>query len=102
MGGKFQKGSVLILPDRLVAVSATSLRDTEEDVLATILDQKQTLDFALIGCGAQIERLPPGLQSAFETNKLPIDFMDTGAACRTYNVLLAEGRIFAALLMAVT
>ena len=40
------------------------------------------------------------MRKAFAVAGLGLEVMDTGAACRTYNVLLAEERIFAAALIA--
>jgi len=36
--------------------------------------------------------MDPAMKNALSAKGLPIDVMDTGAACRTYNVLMAEGR----------
>ncbi|MCD8497119.1 MAG: Mth938-like domain-containing protein [Alphaproteobacteria bacterium] len=60
------------------------------------------IDVILLGTGAQMQFLPPAVKMALKEAGLPaIDVMDTGAACRTYNVLLAEGRRVAACLMPV-
>jgi uncharacterized protein len=40
------------------------------------------------------------LRGVFAAAGLGLEPMDTGAACRTYNILLAEGRVFAAALIA--
>jgi uncharacterized protein len=58
------------------------------------------LDVLLLGTGKTMQFVPPALRAALKAAGLPaIDSMDTGAACRTYNVLLAEGRRVAACLM---
>jgi uncharacterized protein len=41
------------------------------------------------------------LRAAVRARGLALEWMDTGAACRTFNVLLAEGRPVAAALLAV-
>jgi uncharacterized protein len=41
----------------------------------------------------------PALRQRLRTAGIVVDAMDTGAACRTYNVLLAEGRRVAAALL---
>ena len=48
-----------------------------------------------------MERIPNDLRECIRALGVGVDSMDTGAACRTYNVLLAEGRRVAAALMLV-
>jgi len=58
------------------------------------------LDILLIGAGGQQEFLKPALREMGREFNLSIDCMDTGAACRTYNVLVGEGRrVMAALIL---
>ncbi len=57
------------------------------------------IDVLLIGTGATASFMVPALRQAFREQGLPVDIMDTGAACRTFNVLTAEGRRVAAALM---
>jgi uncharacterized protein len=45
--------------------------------------------------------VPPALRAALRGAGIAVEPMDTGAACRTFNVLLAEGRRVAAALIAV-
>lgn len=56
------------------------------------------IDILLVGCGAQSMFLP-ALRKELKAAGINADFMDTGAACRTYNVLMAEGRRVAAALI---
>lgn len=59
-------------------------------------------DVILLGTGSALRFPDPALKIALKAQGLPgFDVMDTGAACRTYNVLLAEGRRVVALLMPV-
>lgn len=50
------------------------------------------IDVVLLGTGETMNFVPPKLRQELSAKGLPIDVMDTGAACRTYNVLMAEGR----------
>ncbi len=53
----------------------------------------------LVGCGEFHKTAPFKLVSSLVSHNLSIDMMTTNAACRTYNILLAEGReVYAALL----
>lgn len=56
------------------------------------------IDILLVGCGAEGVFLPE-LRKKLKEKGIAADFMDTGAACRTYNVLMAEGRRVAAALI---
>ena len=69
--------------------------------VADIFAADPPIDLLLIGCGAQVARLPPDLRDALKAKAIFADGMDTGAACRTYNVLMAEERRVAAALIAI-
>ncbi len=89
--------SVLVRPTRTLTWDVTCLEDITEDSLAPFFDG--TVEVLLIGCGARIAMIPPKLRAAVRARGPVIDAMDTGAACRTYNVLLAEDRRVAAALI---
>ncbi|MFM8899540.1 MAG: Mth938-like domain-containing protein [Burkholderiales bacterium] len=56
-------------------------------------------ELVVFGSGRRLRFAPPRLQQALMASRVGIETMDTAAACRTYNVLLAEGRkVVAALL----
>ena len=57
------------------------------------------LVFLLLGCGARMMPVSPTLRQALKSVGISLEAMDTGAACRTYNVLLAEDRRVAAALL---
>lgn len=60
---------------------------------------KDRCDVLLIGAGAAATLLTPAQRQSFREQGLSVEVMDTGAACRTFNVLTAEGRhVVAALL----
>ena len=44
-----------------------------------------------LGCGARAVFVPPDLRAALKAAGLGLEVVDTGSACRIYNVLLAEG-----------
>ncbi|MFV0474280.1 MAG: MTH938/NDUFAF3 family protein, partial [Pikeienuella sp.] len=58
-------------------------------------------DVLLIGMGEDIAPLDRAARAALEAAGLGAEIMPTGSACRTYNVLLSEGRRVAAALIAV-
>ncbi|QQA44447.1 Mth938-like domain-containing protein [Pelagovum pacificum] len=59
------------------------------------------VDVLFVGTGPEIAHLPAGLRGKLEDAGLGVEVMASPAACRTYNVLLAEGRRVAAALLPV-
>jgi uncharacterized protein len=55
----------------------------------------------LLGTGRRLQPPPAGLRAALKQAGIALEPMDSGAACRTYNVLMAEGRLVAAALLPV-
>lgn len=60
--------------------------------LDPLFDVIPGIEVLLIGTGAKNTPLPPELRQAAKARGVSIDGMDTGAACRTYNILLSENR----------
>lgn len=74
-----------------------SMDDINEETLQVIFDMQPEL--VLIGCGSTQAFLPPAVQACFFRRHIGFEVMITDAACRTFNVLVAEGRkVVAALL----
>jgi uncharacterized protein len=101
LAGVFHKGSQVLLPEGPIAwpnadLSKTTVHDL--DILAPVANE---IDFLLIGCGSDMVRLPKEAQEYLDELGIPVELMNTGAACRTFNVLIAEARPLAALLIAV-
>ena len=59
------------------------------------------IDVLLVGLGAEISVVPKAFREALEEHGSGVEPMNTPAACRTYNVLLGEGRRIAAALLPV-
>ena len=60
--------------------------------VATLVEAGKTLDVLLIGMGAEIAHIPSALRDRLEAAGLGVEVMSSPQACRTYNVLLGEGR----------
>lgn len=73
--------------------------DLNEESFAPLIEQAEDIDVVLLGTGAPMKFFDPKLKSALRKKGLVIDAMDTGAACRTYNVLMAEGRRVVAVML---
>jgi uncharacterized protein len=99
ISGTRWEGSVLVFPDQTVAWNAASLAEVTEESLAPVLAARPQL--LLLGCGASMAPVAQSLRVALRSAGITLEIMDTGAACRTFNVLLAEDRLVAAALIAV-
>jgi uncharacterized protein len=101
IGGMEHRGSVLILPRGVFDWPLPDVSALTEDALSAVLGEGATGSFVLLGTGAaQIVPARP-LREAFAKAGIGLEAMDTGAACCTYNVLLAEARVVAAALIAI-
>jgi uncharacterized protein len=99
-GGMSHNGSLLILPSGMRAIAVASIADVAVIDLEMIVAEKSEIDFLLIGVGAAIAPLSAVLRDYLKSENINFDIMDTRAAARTYNVVLAEDRRVAALLIA--
>lgn len=102
VSGQVYDGPVIVFAERTIPwpVGKTLAEMTAEDFTA-ILKESGELDVVLMGCGKAMGSMPFALRQDLKDRGIAIDFMDTGAACRTYNVLMAEGRRVAAALLPV-
>ncbi|MCK0148591.1 Mth938-like domain-containing protein [Marivita sp. S6314] len=72
------------------------------DDAATLLDLAGEVDVLFIGTGKEVAHIPADLRTQLEEAGLGVEVMSSPAACRTYNVLLSEGRRVAVALLPVT
>jgi uncharacterized protein len=99
-GVKFA-GSVLILPEKTQSWTLQSINDLSAESLQELFNEEVKVEILLIGCGAGMAFIEPEIRNSCREHGIVIEAMDTGAAVRTYNVLLLEGRQVAAALIAV-
>jgi uncharacterized protein len=66
---------------------------------AKAIERRGDFDLLLIGYGDRQDDVPQDLASRLRAEGVPSELMGTGAACRTYNLLAAEGRRVAAALL---
>jgi uncharacterized protein len=100
-GGMSHRGSLLCFPDGIWAWPVTSVDELTLSALEPAFTRADALDFFLIGGGRDPFVLPERLRRHFRDVSLSVDAMPTGAAVRTWNVLLAERRRVGAALIAV-
>ncbi|MDA7949009.1 MAG: MTH938/NDUFAF3 family protein [Hyphomicrobiaceae bacterium] len=95
------RGSLLILPSGIYGWEPEALADVDEQAFSRVFAEAVEIDFLLFGTGEKRLIPPPEVSRAFVDAGVGLEIMDTGAACRTYNVLLGEARAVAAALLAV-
>ncbi|MBF0323804.1 Mth938-like domain-containing protein [Magnetospirillum moscoviense] len=101
IAGTRHEGSVLILATQTLAWSPRSLGEVTPESLAELFQASPRPTVLLLGCGKGMRPVPKPLRDACRPLGIVVEPMDTGAACRTFNVLLTEGRDVAAALIAV-
>ncbi len=94
VGGKVRKGPQLVLPSGVADWGGY-------DDLAPVLAAEGMIDVLFVGTGAQIAHLPTAFRDALEAAGIGAEPMASPAACRTYNILLSEGRRIGAALLPV-
>ncbi len=94
------EGSVLVLPDQTRPWAAASADEITADGLSFLFDSAPKI--LLIGYGPGFLPIPEDLRKAIKARGAVLEWMNTGAACRTFNVLLGEERSVAAALIAVS
>ncbi|ETX28772.1 Mth938-like domain-containing protein [Roseivivax isoporae] len=59
---------------------------------APLMEMASEIDVLFVGTGAEIAHLPRALREELEAAGIGVEVMSSPSACRTYNVLLSEGR----------
>lgn len=95
------KGSLLCLPSGIYGWDVTKPDDLTADNFDRLFSEAEDIEILLVGSGADLLPLKPKLRSRLREVNISADPMATGAAVRTYNVLIAEGRAVAAAFLAV-
>ena len=99
--GLSHRGSLLCVPDGIWAWPVTEPAQASEETLARVFAQAGELDFFVFGTGAAPWIMPEALRARFRAAQVSLDTMTTGAAVRTYNVMLMENRRVGAGLIAI-
>lgn len=106
-GGGFQlnedkvEGSLLLYRGTALGWPVGSISEARLTQFEEILTKHEDIELLLVGTGAAWEEVPQRLEAHLRERDVRMEVMDTGAACRTYNVLLSEERRVAAALIAV-
>lgn len=95
IAGKVVEGPILVSPWSTQGWGG--LTDT-----ATPTALAGRIDVLFVGMGSEIAHAPAAFREALEAAGIGVEVMNTPAACRTYNVILSEGRRIAVALLPVT
>ena len=91
VGDDYYNSPFILSGQQVVAEwNVNSISDISESTLQVIFDMQPEL--VLIGCGKTQAFLPPVTQALFLRHNVGVEVMVTDAACRTFNVLAADGR----------
>ena len=101
LDGLSHRGSLLALPSGMWAWDAVTTADLTPAALARVAEEAAAIDMLLVGTGRDLVALPAPLRTWLREVGLRADPMATGAAIRTWNILLGERRRVAAALLAV-
>lgn len=95
------RGSILCLPSGIYGWEPADHADLEAAHFERVLAEAGDIEILLLGTGTSLRPLPPALRRELREAGIAVEIMSTGAAARTFNVLLAEDRRVAAALIAV-
>ena len=95
------RGSILCLPSGICGWDVSDPAGIDVEALQRVVDEAGEIEFLLVGTGETIRPLDPDLKTALRGANISSDPMSTGAAVRTFNVMLLESRPVAAALIAV-
>ncbi len=94
-------GSVIVFADRTQALNAADADALDGVTLAPVVEAASDIDILVVGCGESFAAPRQSVRDLLRPHGIVVEWMDTGAACRTFNVLMTEGRQAAAALIAV-
>ncbi|WP_310421272.1 Mth938-like domain-containing protein [Mycoplana sp. BE70] len=95
------RGSVLFLPSGIYGWDKQDAQSLTAADLERVLAEAAEIEVLLVGTGLEIKPLSKELRAILREHQISADPMSTGAAVRTFNVMLAESRAVAAALIAV-
>jgi len=95
ISGAIYLGPVLVFAEETIIWTDSAMT---AEALAPVV-ARGGVELLLLGLGRHMVPLAPALRAAMKATGVAVEAMDTGAACRTYNVLLAEDRRVAAALL---
>jgi len=99
IGEREWREPVLVTPAATAPLGIVRAEDITPDTLAFLKTLPTPTELLVLGCGARAVFVPPAQRALLKAAGLGLEVVDTGSACRIYNVLVAEGRRVAAALI---
>jgi uncharacterized protein len=96
--GMSHRGGIITVPSGIYAWDAPPPNKIDEAALARVFAEADEIDVLLVGTGKSLVPIARDLRERLRAVNIIADAMSTGAAVRTFNVVLAEGRAVAAAL----
>ncbi len=100
--GMSHRGSIICLPSGIYGWNVATPDELTMKNFARVFEEADDIEVLLVGSGTDLCLIDASLRSALREASISADPMSTGAAVRTYNILLGEGRAVAAAMLAVT
>ncbi|WP_417789083.1 Mth938-like domain-containing protein [Terasakiella pusilla] len=95
------EGSILLYENKVTPWPVTESKEITLDSLQPLLDVADKYDILVVGCGKMSHMPPKGLREAIKEKGLVLEWMNSGAAARTFTVLQTEDRRTLAAIIAV-
>lgn len=95
------RGSLLCLPSGTYGWDMKEGDPLTVEAFSKVLAESGEIEVLLVGSGQNLKPIPADLKAALKAKGIVSDPMSTGAAVRTFNIMLAESRAVAAALIAV-
>ena len=95
------RGSILCLPSGIHGWDMEEGGPLTVEAFDKLFRDAEGIEVLLVGTGLSLQPLPMALRTALKARGIAADPMSTGAAVRTFNIMLAEQRAVAAALIAV-
>jgi uncharacterized protein len=99
--GMSHRGSLLCLPSGIWGWPVTAPDGIDAAALAPVFAEAIDIELFLLGTGPAAWQVPEALRWQLRDRRIVVEAMPTGAAVRTYNIVLGERRRVAAGLIAV-
>ena len=99
VSGQVYQTSILVFPDRTLEWPPRGMDSLTLDSFDTVIANMPPVDVLLLGAGARNQPIYDTLRGGLRDAGIVLDAMDTGAACRPYNILMSEDRRVAAALI---
>ncbi|MGJ0506499.1 MAG: Mth938-like domain-containing protein [Methylocystis sp.] len=95
------RGSIMAMPTGVRAIAPAAWNEIQAATIEQALAESGELDLFIVGTGKDLMPLASALRARLRDAGVGCETMSTGAAVRTYNMLVDEGRRVAALLIAI-